>query len=62
MTIAQIVLIFIVNTNTIKVESVHHDKPINYCVGYDVKKELWLSCMQMDGEMFDYRLTGKREI
>ena len=53
------VLVFVMNTKAIKIEQVASPVPLNYCVGYRVHDDLWLTCLTMEDKIYDYRLEGK---
>lgn len=51
--IAQNVLVFVMNIKLATVVPIAYPEIINYCVGYDIHDQYMLSCLTMEGKIFD---------
>ncbi len=54
--ILEAVLIFVMNTQQILFRTIPAPVPLNYCVGYQARSEIYLSCKTMDEKVFDLTL------
>ena len=48
------VLVFVMNTQSIKMLTIPTPAPLNYCVGYQVHQSIYMTCKRMDERIYDY--------
>ena len=51
----EMVLVFVMNTKQILFVTIPAPAPLNYCVGWAVHQEYYLSCKRMDEKIYDTR-------